>query len=55
MGRHGTLERDPFWSEDQLPGLEDTVDSRENLFSQFVVLASIIPERRQHRFVNFPG
>ena len=55
IGRHVTLERDPFRPENQLPGLEDTVDGREDLVSQFVVLASIIPERRQHRLVNFPG
>jgi hypothetical protein len=48
IGRHVSLERDPFRPEDQLPGLEDTVDGRENLVPQFVVLASVIPERRQH-------
>ena len=55
IGCHVALERDPFRPEDQLPGLEDTIDGRENLVPQFVVLAPIIPERRQHLFLNFPG
>ena len=37
------------------PDLKTRSTAREDLVPQFVVFASIIPERRQHRFTDFPG
>ena len=48
IGRHVAFERDPFRPENELPGLEYPVDGAEDLLAQFVIFASIIPERRQH-------
>jgi hypothetical protein len=48
IGRHLPLERDAFRPEDQPAGFGYPIDGGENLVSQLVILAQIIPERRQH-------
>src|SRR5450756_229000 len=42
--RHLSFECDAFLTQNKLPGFKYTVYRRENLVSQFIILASIIPE-----------